>query len=188
MFFQYDNSIVVYELRHFGKQRNSALPFIERSSYVNVSKHSRNSAESNFEVYNIYDIVPGFDLVFMSAEQTCLPVSLKQNHHCVTLRITAIDEGAKQEILRSIGDVSGHSHVLCKQMTAAEKVAYDAVLSVQVKCRSRLVDDSEKPLNVLKAVIDFCSKGSRLGYYQKEFYSNLLMVSSASKSIKSNFC
>ena len=119
-------------------------------------------------VYGIHDITPGFDLVFMTEEQNCLPPSIKQARHCVVLRITAIDESAKFAILQS------STAILSKQMTVQEKREYLKLIEIQKQNQNQLANEA-KLLNVFGAIIDCCNRGT--GYYSLDFYANIISVS-----------
>ena len=164
----------MYELKLFGKHRSTSLPFIERSNYVNISRVPNGNSDSLKHVYGVHDITPGFDLVFMTSEQNCLPPALRQNRHCVVLRITAIDETAKFAILKSLA-IGDYKQVLCKQMSIDERKSYRDLLKLQ-KRNQEFIAEQNKPLSVMKGMVAFCNRGT--GYFAKDFYQNVVMVSS----------
>ena len=184
MYFHYDRSIVIYEFREFGKNRNTSLPFIERSNYIKPSQNPPQleleaeanhavhfSAEvENGEVYDVFDITPGFDLVFRCSEQNCLPSSLHKKEF-IRVRIVSIDESAKQVLLRSLGEPQNRVHQ--KAVSALEKKDFEMVRAVQGRCRSCLLN-VEKPLHVVGGMFYSCDRGN--GYYTKSFYSSLILV------------
>ena len=184
MYFHYDRSIVIYEFREFGKNRNTSLPFIERSTYVKPSQIPPtlelqsdlkravqfNPEVKNGQVYDVYDITPGFDLVFRCSEQNCLPSSL-QKKEFIRVRIVSIDESAKYALLRTLGESQARLHQ--KAVSPLEKDDFEIVKVVQNRCRSCLLK-KEKPLHVVGAMLYSCDRGS--GYYGKSFYSSLILV------------
>ncbi|KFV04994.1 Calcyphosin-2, partial [Pterocles gutturalis] len=85
-FFMCDRSLTVYEFRQFGKNRTSALPFIQKGVYQHQRGQKRGKA------YDLSDFYIGANLTFRSADHN-LPESVKQNP-VFTLRVISIDEAA----------------------------------------------------------------------------------------------
>ncbi|KAG7454681.1 hypothetical protein MATL_G00262410, partial [Megalops atlanticus] len=96
-FFAYDKTLTVYEYRHFGKNRTNALPFIPKGCY----KHEcgrRQGAQ-----YSIHDIYVGANLSFSTRGQN-FPDNMKRRP-LLLLRITDLDELAKNMLLTSTGEI-----------------------------------------------------------------------------------
>ncbi|XP_064417834.1 calcyphosin-2 isoform X2 [Latimeria chalumnae] len=96
-FFAFDNSITIYEYRHFGKNRSNALPFIQKRIY------SHQSGRRKGKQYVIRDFYVGANLTFLTSEHISLPESIKQKR-LLTIRITDVDEEAKYSLLDSSAD------------------------------------------------------------------------------------
>ncbi|XP_017935699.1 calcyphosin-2 isoform X2 [Manacus vitellinus] len=85
-FFACDRSLTVYEFRQFGRNRTSALPFIQKGVY----RHQRGQRKG--KAYDLGDLYVGANLTFRSVDHN-LPESIKQNP-VFTLRVISIDEAA----------------------------------------------------------------------------------------------
>ncbi|KAK3730267.1 hypothetical protein QZH41_016445, partial [Actinostola sp. cb2023] len=90
-YFLADNTLTVYEFRQFGT-RSSALPFIQRGSYRHIYGQRKGHH------YSLQDIAVGSNLSFTTASQNSLPQSVSVKP-VVTLRITDLDEEAKERLL-----------------------------------------------------------------------------------------
>ncbi|KAM4672303.1 calcyphosin-2 isoform 11-T14 [Amazona ochrocephala] len=93
-FFACDRSLTVYEFRQFGKNRTSALPFIQKGVY----QHQRGQKKE--KAYDLNDFYIGANLTFRSADHN-LPESVKQNP-VFTLRVISIDEAAMDSLKASV--------------------------------------------------------------------------------------
>uniref|UniRef100_UPI00358EB439 calcyphosin-2 n=1 Tax=Myxine glutinosa TaxID=7769 RepID=UPI00358EB439 len=92
-FFAFDSSLTVYEYRHFGKNRCCILPLVPRGKYthqIGVSSH---------QPYALCDLYVGADLAFAAKDLPCLPEMLR-SHRLLTMRITDLDQGARDRIMR----------------------------------------------------------------------------------------
>ncbi|XP_067276143.1 calcyphosin-2 isoform X2 [Pseudorasbora parva] len=90
-FFTCDQTLTVYEHRHFGKNRWNALPFITRDVYLNRGRP-----------YCLQDISQGAELHFCT-DGPHLPQSLRQQPF-LTLRVTDVDDTAKRVLLTQYGE------------------------------------------------------------------------------------
>uniref|UniRef100_W5NHD9 Calcyphosine 2 n=1 Tax=Lepisosteus oculatus TaxID=7918 RepID=W5NHD9_LEPOC len=97
-FFAFDKSLTIYEYRHFGKNRSSALPLIQKGSYSH--QHGRRKGVQ-FGIHDFY--VKGANLTFTTTGHN-LPENIKQKP-LLTLRITDVDEMAKSMLLASVEDI-----------------------------------------------------------------------------------
>uniref|UniRef100_W5NHE1 Calcyphosine 2 n=1 Tax=Lepisosteus oculatus TaxID=7918 RepID=W5NHE1_LEPOC len=96
-FFAFDKSLTIYEYRHFGKNRSSALPLIQKGSYSH--QHGRRKGVQ----FGIHDFYVGANLTFTTTGHN-LPENIKQKP-LLTLRITDVDEMAKSMLLASVEDI-----------------------------------------------------------------------------------
>ncbi|XP_064022691.1 calcyphosin-2 isoform X17 [Pogoniulus pusillus] len=85
-FFTCDGSLTVYEFRKFGKNRTTALPFIQKGVY----QHQRGQRKG--KPYGLRDFCVGANLTFLSVEHN-LPESCRQSP-VLTLRVISTDEAA----------------------------------------------------------------------------------------------
>ncbi|EDO37727.1 predicted protein, partial [Nematostella vectensis] len=131
-FFSADNTLTIYEFRQFGT-RSSALPFIQRGLYSHIlgSKKGR--------PYILQDIAVGNSLSFSTANQSSLPQSISAKP-VVTLRITDLDEEAKERLLRAVAEK------LTQPPTAAEQAEQQLVQQVQGEVRRQLAQRASKTL------------------------------------------
>ncbi|XP_062861319.1 calcyphosin-2 isoform X2 [Trichomycterus rosablanca] len=90
-YFMCDQTLTVYEYRSFGKNRCSALPFIERGV-----------CRTRGRPYCLADFSQGASLRF-STEGSCVPESLRHQPY-LTLRVTHVDEEAKRMLLDQFGE------------------------------------------------------------------------------------
>ncbi|XP_041114137.1 calcyphosin-2 isoform X2 [Polyodon spathula] len=90
-FFGFDNSLTVYEYRHFGKNRSNALPFIQKGAYSH--QHGRRKGMQ----YQIRDFYVGANITFATSGQN-LPESIRQKPS-FTIRITNVGEVPKSMLL-----------------------------------------------------------------------------------------
>ncbi|XP_023692568.1 calcyphosin-2 isoform X1 [Paramormyrops kingsleyae] len=95
-FFTYDDTLTIYEYRHFGKNRTNALPFIPKGSYRHQCGRRKGSP------YSIHDICVGASLLFSTSGQN-LPECVRQRPW-LWVRITDVDELTKNKLLCSVGD------------------------------------------------------------------------------------
>ncbi|XP_033114649.1 calcyphosin-2-like [Anneissia japonica] len=91
-YFMLDDTMTIYEYRQFGKNRTSALPFIQRGSYSHVIGRRKGRK------YSVRDLMVGGNLSFETSSQSSLPeVIRKQN--VVTLRITDVEMEMKETFI-----------------------------------------------------------------------------------------
>ncbi|KAM5171998.1 calcyphosin-2 [Mantella aurantiaca] len=90
-FFVHDRSVTIYEYHQFGKNRTNALPFIQKGIYYH--KCGRRKGKP----YQLDDFYSGANLTFLTVDHQSLSESLKKNP-ILTIRITAIDEGALKSL------------------------------------------------------------------------------------------
>ncbi|KAJ8411234.1 hypothetical protein AAFF_G00172400 [Aldrovandia affinis] len=96
-FFAYDKTLTVYEYRQFGKNRTNALPFIPKGCYRHEVGRRKGTQ------YSVHDFYVGANLSFSTNGQN-LPENMKRRP-LLLLRITDVDELAKDVLLASTGDV-----------------------------------------------------------------------------------
>ncbi|XP_048578968.1 calcyphosin-2 isoform X2 [Nematostella vectensis] len=141
-FFSADNTLTIYEFRQFGT-RSSALPFIQRGLYSHIlgSKKGR--------PYILQDIAVGNSLSFSTANQSSLPQSISAKP-VVTLRITDLDEEAKERLLyddcRNPAERRAVAEKLTQPPTAAEQAEQQLVQQVQGEVRRQLAQRASKTL------------------------------------------
>ncbi|XP_047125720.1 calcyphosin-2 isoform X1 [Hydra vulgaris] len=91
VFFVSDKSLTMYEFRQFGN-RSNALPFIQRGCYHHLKGYYKG------EMYCLFDICPGNDLLFETSQHATLPDSMKKKAFAV-FRITDVDAACKNKYL-----------------------------------------------------------------------------------------
>ncbi|XP_066040684.1 LOW QUALITY PROTEIN: calcyphosin-2 [Chamaea fasciata] len=92
-FFACDKSLTVYKFRQLGKNRTTALPFIQKG----VCQHQRGQRKG--KTYDFSDFYMGANLTFQSVDHN-LPESVKQNP-VFTLHVISIDEAAMDYLIIS---------------------------------------------------------------------------------------
>ncbi|KAJ8373539.1 hypothetical protein SKAU_G00041190 [Synaphobranchus kaupii] len=128
-FFAYDKTLTVYEYRHFGKNRTNALPFIPKGCYRHECGRRMGTQ------YSIHDFYVGANLSFSSHGKN-LPENMKQRP-LLLLRITDLDELAKDMLLASTGDskqgLLKEEHQDRKILKAIQGVMQDSVRKRSVR-------------------------------------------------------
>ncbi|XP_069085649.1 calcyphosin-2 isoform X2 [Pleurodeles waltl] len=158
-FFAYDGSLTIYEYRHFGKNRTSALPFIRKGIY------SHQCGRRKGKQYELRDICVGANLTFSTVDHVSLSESIKKKN-VLTIRIVSVDEEALDYLKKNVfGSLQG--------LSQDEIDDRNVFLAIQDIVKERLSKRGVRTITGLgKYFRQLDKKG--VGFLNKEEYKNAL--------------
>ncbi|XP_069485505.1 calcyphosin-2 isoform X2 [Ambystoma mexicanum] len=158
-FFAYDKSLTIYEYRQFGKNRTSALPFIQKGIY------NHQCGRRKGKLYALGDIYVGANLTFSTVDHVGLSESLKKKR-LVTIRIISVDEEAMDYLKKTF---VGNHHGLTQQEVEDRNI----LLSIQEVVKERLSKRGVRTITGLGKHFRQLDK-KETGFLSREEYKNAL--------------
>ncbi|XP_071792286.1 calcyphosin-2-like isoform X1 [Asterias amurensis] len=133
-FFDLDSTMTVYEYRNFGS-KSKALPFIQKGKYCHMTGRRKG------RLYTVQDISAGASLTFASGDHPSLSSALRASP-ILLLRITHVDENAKEKLIFSNGripyDPQEYHAKMDPPITKQEAIDQKLITKVQESVRAQL--------------------------------------------------